>query len=152
MSLMISNTSSIQAASLDAILRSRYLSTNEEFPSKSFPIPEHPASREQNYSAQPAQDFLCISIFFFDPISSFLNPFSFSNVITMVLLYLRHAQAATGTCASALVDIVSSSSFGRLSTSNTTRIIRLQLGQTAISSPSRRSAMAISKRSPHGHG
>lgn len=39
-----------------------------------------------------------------------------------------------------------------LTTSNTTRIIRLQLGQTAISSPSRRSDMPISKRSPHGQG
>ena len=39
-----------------------------------------------------------------------------------------------------------------LTTSNTTLIIRLQLGQTAISSPSRRSPIEISKRSPHGQG
>ena len=36
--------------------------------------------------------------------------------------------------------------------SNITLIIRLQLGHTAISSPSRRSSSDISKRSPQGHG
>jgi hypothetical protein len=150
MSLMMSNTWSIQAASLDAILRSRYLSTPMSFdPNHSRLLSIQPVASRIIQLTQ--QGLLRVSIFF-DPISGFLDPFSFSYAITMVLLHLRHAQAATGTCASALVDIVSSSSFGRLSTSNTTRIIKLQLGQTAISSPSRRSAMAISKRSPQGHG
>ena len=36
--------------------------------------------------------------------------------------------------------------------SKITRIIKLQLGHTAISSPSRRSSTAISNRSPQGHG
>lgn len=40
----------------------------------------------------------------------------------------------------------------KLTTSKITLTIKLQLGHTAISSPSRRSAIAISNRSPHGHG
>ena len=46
----------------------------------------------------------------------------------------------------------SPSALGKSSTSKMTRIIRLQLGQTAISSPSRRSSIVIWKRSPQGQG
>lgn len=41
---------------------------------------------------------------------------------------------------------------GKHTTSKITRIIKLQLGQTAISSPSRKSSIAISNLSPQGHG
>jgi hypothetical protein len=41
---------------------------------------------------------------------------------------------------------------GRSSTSKMTRIVRLQPGHTAISSPSRSESIQISKRSPQGHG
>lgn len=63
-------------------------------------------------------------------------------------------QVAT-TCCGALctaAPVGSPSGFGRSSFSKMTRICKLQLGQTAISSPSRRSSIAIWNRSPHGHG
>jgi len=54
--------------------------------------------------------------------------------------------------AHATVSVLSSSGLGKSPSSKITRIMRLQLGHTAISSPSRKSSMVIWKRSPQGQG
>ena len=71
-----------------------------------------------------------------------LSSFYSSLVLSEALIPPFHAASAFS----------SPSALGKSSTSKMTRIIRLQLGQTAISSPSRRSSIVIWKRSPQGHG
>jgi len=61
-------------------------------------------------------------------------------------------QAVMGICVFSSAVVFSSSGFGRSSTSKITLIIKLQLGHTAISSLSLKSAMAISNLSPQGQG
>ena len=79
-------------------------------------------------------------------------PFGFSTIPLPHSTPFKALQQPPAAAAVPTVPASSSGGFGRSSGSKITRICRLQLGQTAISSPSRRSSMLISKRSPQGHG
>lgn len=90
----------------------------------------------------------------FNPLKSFTKNAANHSQTNSILL-TTYPQASKATClliSSFFFSSIPSAAAGKSPTSKITRIIRLQLGHTAISSPSLRSAMLISKRSPQGQG